>query len=45
MNKIKSHLYKFLRIFKSIYLLYICIYLYLQYILNSVFTVVFYLKR
>jgi hypothetical protein len=42
MNKSKPHLHIFLNLLN---LLYICIRLYLQYILNLVFTIVFYAMR
>jgi hypothetical protein len=45
MNKIGSHLHMFKEILNQINWLYICICLYLQYILNFVFTIVFYATR
>jgi hypothetical protein len=44
MNKIRSQLHT-LEFLNKLNLIYICICLYLQYILNSVFTIVFYAMR
>jgi hypothetical protein len=45
MNKIRSHLHIFKEFLNQLDLLYICICLYLYYILNLVYTVVFYVMR